>query len=216
MESSSKPKPAAKTITNSEDNLERSIRRTKSAIKDYVHCNSFDLFVTFTFESERNDPDNSKQKLNNWIKNQRKRTGSFQYLVVPEFHKDAESLHFHALFQGFNGKVSRALNPHTQQPLTKRGGAVYDLPSYRSGFSDAYMLTNDSHGQVQIAYYLQKYITKDMPLFKGRNRYWASKGLKKPIEEDNPDDWYLERLPDRTYSNDWGVILEYDKKDDGE
>src|SRR5665647_2155859 len=38
---------------NSEDDIERSLRRTKKTIRDYAICNYFELFATFTFKNDR-------------------------------------------------------------------------------------------------------------------------------------------------------------------
>ena len=94
-----------------ETSIERSLRRSAKRISDYVLCNHFDMFVTFTIKEDRQNIERSKQKVIDWLKNQRKRNGKFRYIVVPEFHKDGKSLHFHALIGGFTGKIERAINP---------------------------------------------------------------------------------------------------------
>lgn len=193
-----------------ETDIERSIRRTRKKIKDYVLCNEFDLFVTFTFRDDRYDVARCKTRMAGWLKNQRARTGKFNYLIVSEFHKD-KALHFHALLGNYAGKLKPSINPNTGEQLSQGRHLVYELPSYTLGFTNVKKIESDKDSQTKVGFYIQKYITKDMPLFFGKNRYWASKGLVLPVEEDNPQEWYKHVEPTRQYVNDHGTILEFDK-----
>jgi len=193
-----------------ETDVERSIRRTRKRIKDYVLCNEFDLFATFTFRDDRYDIGHCKTRMAGWLKNQRARTGKFCYLIVSEFHKD-KALHFHALLGGYMGRVEPSINPKTGDQLSQGRHLVYELPSYTLGFTNVKKIEPDKDSQTKVGFYIQKYITKDMPLFFGKNRYWASKGLALPTEEDNPQEWYKHIEPTRHYVNDHGTILEFDK-----
>lgn len=191
-----------------EDNLERSLRRTRKSIKDYVLCNKFNHFATFTFSKDRKDVDKCKTKMSNWLKNQRKRKGKFKYLIVPELHKDRQALHFHALLEGYKGEIKRSFT-HKGKPIIQNSRAVYELPSYTLGFNNLKFI-DDELTKTRIAFYIQKYITKDMPVFPNKNRYWISSGLKAPVVEDNPEPWYAVIKADREYENDFGKILEFD------
>ena len=192
-----------------EEDTERSLRRTKKTITDYILCNEFDLFATFTFKSKRQDIDGCKAKMSNWLKNQRKRKGKFKYLIVPEFHKDGSSLHFHALMKNYAGVVKEAINPKTGEKILDGGLQVYSIPSYRSGFTSVKKIGDSTGDHARVGGYIRKYITKGMPLFFGKNRYWASSGLRLPLTEDNPPKWYLERSPSRIYGSEHGVILDF-------
>lgn len=191
------------------DNIERSLRRSKKRISDYILTNSFELFVTFTFAVNRQDVDEKRRQMSNWLRNQRKRNGKFDYLIVPEFHKDGKSLHFHALFNGYCGDIRRAINPETGLALEQKGQPVYVLAEYTLGFNNAKRILPDVDSQNRIALYVQKYITKDMPLFHNKQRYWASKGLKLPKIQDNPEKWYEKYAPDWEIENDFGKVLEF-------
>lgn len=162
-----------------EDNLARSIRRTKTLLSDYVMCNEFEHFVTFTFDSkktkDRYNPDLLKIQMSDWLRNQRKRNGKFKYLIVPEFHKDRKAIHFHALFKDYQGELidsGKKIN----------GRKAYNLKGYKLGFSTLIKIDNSP----KVANYIKKYITKDMPQFHNRHRFWASKGLATPPVIDNP------------------------------
>jgi hypothetical protein len=192
-----------------ETDIERSLRRSKKAIRDYALCNKFELFATFTFKDDRQNIARSKTKMANWLKNQQKRKGRFEYLIVPEFHKDRESLHFHALIKNYSGEVKAAT--HNGQPVIKRGRQYYELPSYQSGFTNVKKIDNTLESHTKIGFYVSKYITKDMPLFFGKNRYWASGGLALPRTEDNPDTWYLRQAPQNTHETEYGRFLYFNK-----
>lgn len=194
--------------TSNETNEERSVRKTRRSIKDYVLCNPFEHFATFTFAKDRQDLSRCKSKMSNWISGQRKTHGKFSYLIVPELHKDGESLHFHALLGGFKGKVARSLNADGSEKSIK-GRAAYHLPGYRLGFSDVKIVDKEDNTSTRVASYIQKYITKDMPIFPGKKRYWCSRGLAKPKYEDNPQKWYEHIKPDREYINEHGKLLEF-------
>jgi len=160
--------------------IEDSIRRTKVTISDLIICNNFDLFCTFTFDpkkcKDRNDPIELKNKMSKWLNNQREIHGSFDYLIVPEFHKDGKAIHFHALLKNYKGKLTKSTvkNPSRE---------IFNIFSYRSGYSTAVKIDKNIE---KVGSYVKKYITKDMPLFPGKKRYWCSTGLVRPITDINP------------------------------
>jgi hypothetical protein len=110
-----------------------------------------------------------------WLNNQRILHGKFKYLIVPEYHKDNKSLHFHGLFLGYNGNL-------VDSGRTKNGRTIYNINSYRAGFTTAVRIDN----REKVASYVAKYITKDMPKFRNKQRYWCSNGLKRPLKIVNP------------------------------
>lgn len=156
------------------DNALRSLRRSKTTISDIVECTQFDLFCTFTFKKDRQNIEKSKQKMKDWLKSQRRRYGNFQYIIVPEFHKDGKSLHFHALLKNYKGKLA-----HSGKKINNRD--AYNISSYQKGFSTAIKIDNHQ----KVASYVKKYITKDMPMFENKKRYWCSTGLKRPTIQYN-------------------------------
>ena len=185
--------------TSNEDNLERSLRRTKRLIQDYVLNNSFELFCTFTFSPKKTDRQNVdlvKTKMGNWLKNQQMRYGKFDYLIVPEFHKDRKSLHFHALFSEYKGQL---IDAHKRI----NGRKAYNFKSYTLGINSAIKMDNKR----RVASYVRKYILKDMPQFHGKHRFWATRGLMAPRTEDNPSEWYLHEKPQREYVSEYGRTL---------
>lgn len=165
-----------------EDNIQRSVRRSRSVINDYVLGNDFDMFVTFTFDPKKIDRYNLEHcylKMQGWLarqqrKHKEKYNGEFRYLIVPESHKDG-AIHFHALFGGYQ-------SPVTKSKVILNNKRVYNLNSYRFGFTNMQYLDDDRQ---KATAYLCKYITKDMDLVSNRRRYWNSKNLVKPISHVN-------------------------------
>jgi len=192
-----------------ETNEERSIRRTRKTIKDYVLCNNFDLFCTFTIASDRYNNDRSIRRLKTWFKNQRNRNGKFRYIVVTEKHKDG-ALHFHALIGGYTGKLKYAINPKNSEYISdKRGDFIRNFVEYKLGNNTAKVI-NGKESRTKTAYYLQKYIGKDLTALFGKNRYWASKGLNKPETQDNPEPFYKQVQTPLHWVIDHGTILEFE------
>jgi len=155
-----------------------SLRRTKTRLSDLVVSNKFDLFCTFTFAKDRQNVDRLKKQMSTWLNNQQKRTGKFAYLIVPEFHKDGKSIHFHALFKGYQGKLKNTNH------RTKRGQISYEISGYKLGYSTAVKIKPEDVEVV--GSYVKKYITKDMPQFNGKKRYWCSHALIRPKKVMNP------------------------------
>lgn len=193
-----------------ETNAERSIRRTRKAIKDCVNQNDFDLFATFTFANDRHNAERSRKRLATWLKNQRTRNGKFRYIVVPEHHKDG-ALHFHALLGNYTGKLKLAINPRTGKKIADgRGNYVRNFTEYTLGINSAKVIDGDA-SKTKTAYYLQKYITKETLNEFGKNRYWVSHGLTKPTVEENPEPFYQHFEADRHWVIDHGTVLEFDR-----
>lgn len=164
-----------KTIDDIEQDIARSVRRSRRIINDYVLMNDFDLFITFTFNPkkvDRYDLDLCFLRMQSWLwRQQRAHDKSFRYIIVPEKHKDG-AIHFHALFGGYKGKLKKT-------KVIQNNKRVYNLSSFRYGFTNVQYLDDD---KLKTVAYLCKYITKDMALVSNRRRYWCSKGLLKPVK----------------------------------
>jgi hypothetical protein len=195
--------------TVSPEDSERSIRRSKKMVRDYCQYNKFEILATFTFKSERQNILRCMAKMNTWLKNQQKRSGSFDYLIVAEFHKDGQSVHFHALFKGFKGKLTEAIHPRTGQSLKKYGRQVYNFAGYRHGFAEAQLIKDEPESHAKVGNYVGKYITKDMtPALFGKHRYWRSSGVIPPETEDNPA-WLKDAKSSKVTVCEYGVIFEF-------
>lgn len=165
----------SRAVLDDEDYERKSLSRAKTTLIDTALCNKFDLFVTFTFAKDRQNVDAKKRQMAYWLNNQRILHGKFLYLIVPEYHKDKKSIHFHGLFSGYNGKLVDS--GHKQ-----KGRIVYNIRSYRTGFTTAVKIDHIE----KVSSYIAKYLTKEMPRFENKQRYWRSNGLKRPLKIVNP------------------------------
>lgn len=201
-EASSTGSTAQLESINTETNLDRSIRRSRRTVVDLVICNPFELFCTFTTSNDRHNDSRSKEKMFNWLHNQRKRNGKFQYVIVPERHKDG-ALHFHAVIAGYTGSLKQSYGPKGK-PIIKHQKPVYEFPEYKSGFNSAQKIGSGNNDLTSVARYLSKYLTKEMDLANSyKRRYWASVGLFRPITEYNSD-WWENIKADFVYENEYG------------
>lgn len=174
-----------------------SMRRTKTRLSDIVASNQFEMFCTFTFAKDRYDVNKCKQQMSRWLNNQQTRTGKFDYLIVPEYHKRCEecvntkaeecahddrpkAIHFHALFKGYNGEVVDSGHRF------RTGRKKYEIPAYTLGINSVAMIDQSPEDHLKVAGYISKYLKKDMPQFHGKKRYWCSHGLERPIKVTNP------------------------------
>jgi hypothetical protein len=194
---------------NIQDKNKARVRSTKRA-KHIIRCNTFEDYVTFTFAEDRYDFDKCLRKMETWLENQKKRIGHFEYVIVIEFHKDG-AIHFHALFQGYKGKIVPAINPHTGKQLRKRGRLVFSYPAYTLGHMEVYKCKTNQKDRSILEYYLnklEKYLTKEQSILPtNRKRFWTTRGLKRPQLEYNPA-WYTPDMkPVWKNDNEWGTTL---------
>lgn len=112
--------------------------------------------------------------MSRWIRHQRDLSPDMKYLIIPEQHKDG-AWHFHALLSGFKGTMRDSR--HT----SATGRPVYNITSYRSGFSTAVHIDD----REAVAYYVTKYITKDFVKQFNQRRFFCSRNLKRPVKMTN-------------------------------
>jgi len=161
------------------DWLEKSISRTHTKLKDYILCNNFTHFATFTIAPatcDRYDDTTVRKKIRDFHSNIR-RNSSLGYITVPERHKDG-ALHFHTLFTNFH------LELHDTGKRDSSGRTRYNIKEYKLGFHDITEITDLD----ATANYVRKYISKSFYMGEpNKQRYFASKNLNKPIVNHNVD-----------------------------
>lgn len=82
--------------------------------------------------------------------------------------------HFHFLFNNF--PKSQLIDSGKK---TKSGDVIYNLLNYKLGFTTCTLIKSLQASQ----HYITKYISKDLiSVSSGKKRYWASRNLNKPIE----------------------------------
>lgn len=185
------PKPKDK---NNESRYD-SMNRAKSKVFDIVALNGFTHFVTLTFSSEcvtRSDPKEILSKLKVFLSNNVQRN-NLKYILLPEYHKDGTSIHFHGFFCGNiryidSGTVKvRNKKKPIKIETAKRYGippeqwqTVYNIPSWIYGFSTAFELTDDIF---YMAKYITKYVTKDSTKIFGNFYFAGGHGLiREPVQ----------------------------------
>lgn len=153
----------------------RSIKRTKTVIKDYILSNDFKEFWTLTISPDkvqsRFDDDTIIKLFRKWINNIRSRKCKFHYICIPERHKNG-ALHFHLLVE------SHTLNLIDSGKKDKNGSIISNIKDWSYGYSTSIPL--DANNE-RVANYVTKYISKHMDDEKAvKPRYIASRGLLKP------------------------------------
>lgn len=183
-----------------------STQRTKKTILEYLLSNQWEYFCTFTFNPrlvDRTDFYEVSQKLSKWLQHLKERYAhDLMYVVVPELHEDKKNYHFHAVMSNigslqFSPFCHKNSNDEVTQVFTKNGQQIYVINQWRFGYSTAIELEHNAESSTKIAYYMTKYITKDLCANTlNRRRYWVSRStVSKPIEEyfnidfDNIDDY---------------------------
>lgn len=142
-----------------------SLKRAKDKIFDIAFVNSslWQFFITLTLDKTKIDRYDKKvinKKLKDWLYNM-VRNYNFNYLIIPEYHKDG-AIHFHGLISGDCLRLSYV-------GLDKKGRELYNLDSWRLGFSSCVRLDDN---RAAVSSYITKYVTKDTSKILG-NVYYA-------------------------------------------
>jgi hypothetical protein len=187
-------------LYNDRENKLRAARRARRKVSDYVMAeHDFRYFITLTLNGKdfpRNDLNTAVKRLQTWLKNRVQREG-LKYIIVPEYHADGESLHFHgfineALRMEFSGTV---VPPGGGKPIkvetARRKGfnlaecqRVYNIPEWLYGYTTAIKLYGEKEAA---AAYIAKYITKQYDATDGDRTkiggryYWHSNNLREPV-----------------------------------
>ena len=181
--------PAPKA--SADESAERSRRRAKQKLFDYILCNGFEYFVTLTLSPEEIDRDDYGaviRKLNTYLDNRVRRQG-LKYVGVPELHKNG-GFHFHFLMNDALQLVDSGtvVRPTGGKPVkvetAKRQGfdlaacrTVYNLKDWRLGFTTAIRTYGEPEA---VAQYIGKYITKSPQKIGGR-WYYSGGDLREPV-----------------------------------
>ena len=153
--------------------------RSLNRVYHLARSNVWDWFFTLTFNPEKVDSfdyDSAKKALSVWLKHRREECPDMVYLLVPELHKSGR-IHFHGLFSNCDN-----LEFVDSGHRTKKGQVIYNVGSYKLGWSTATRVDDNA----RVTKYLSKYITKDLcsSTF-GKKRYWASRNIQdvEPFEQ---------------------------------
>jgi hypothetical protein len=189
-------KLAEKEKSEDEKGLEN-LSRARRNIRDYILCNPFEYFCTFTFNGavvERFDYKACKKKITKVFDNYKNHYSSgFRYIIVPEFHKNG-GIHFHGMVRGIRSQD--LIVPKMIYKRNHSTGELYMVPNTRGyvdwpyysqklGFFSCSLVKNYE----KCAVYVSKYITKNLINMElGQRVFMASQHLLKPelvFDEDN-------------------------------
>lgn len=162
----------------SEPDFERSRKvstnRTKQKIYEITRANTWEWFITLTFDRSKIDSSNYDlllEKVRKWFNNVKERKApDLKYIIIPELHKDGVHYHFHGLLANCTGLTFE------NSGVVQNGKEVYNITDFKFGFTTATKVEDTK----KVASYISKYITKDLEIhIKGKRRYLASKNCEK-------------------------------------
>lgn len=186
-----------------ENNVQRAIRRSRSAVFDLCICNNFDLFCTFTYSSEYIDRSNYEEayrKIKVWLSNRVQRHG-LHYVAAPEYHKKGKAIHFHALCN--SSAVNLVDSGHK-----RKGKTVYNIGDWKWGFSTAIKIEGESALE-KTSKYIAKYMTKQGGAKIGGRYYLSGGELNRPtyVYGDSFDEFITTETPTYEKTYDLGFTI---------
>ena len=153
------------------------IKATKEKIFDIAFANTeiWQYFVTLTLNEDvisRTDSKEISRRVNKWFYNAVDRKNC-NFLLIPEYHKDGKSIHFHGLISGDFNFVDSG-----HKDKSKR--TIYNLTDYKFGFTTAVKLDTDKP-PIAVCKYITKYCTKDTAKIFGSRYLAGGRQLKREL-----------------------------------
>jgi hypothetical protein len=166
------------------ENKMRSIRRAKIACFDMIQCNpELDTFVTMTLSpdavGDRASWGDAYAAIRSWLSNRVQRRG-LKYILVPEYHHDGKSIHFHSVMNADALKLDKARYPDSGRLMYHKGQQVYNLADFEGGFSTAKLIGGEDATD-KVAKYIFKYMGKQMGAKIGGRYYLHGGQLRAPL-----------------------------------
>ncbi len=189
----------------SEFKPDSSVSRAKRTVLELALCNNWSYFATFTLDAAKYDRYNLeewKSDFTQWIRDQRKRLKKsghdfdLDFLLVPEMHADG-AWHMHGLFSDLAPELVSFAEERKRGLLVPDNlvnNGFLDWPAYRKKFG--YCSFGYLKNQVAAAFYVTKYISKDLIKMVGKHSYIPSRGLNRAVKhgEIYGDCFYLDRF----------------------
>lgn len=168
--------------------LDAAVSRARKNVLELALCNPWDWFCTFTLDKEkynRYDLEKFHKDFTQWIRDQRKKTGSpIRFLLVPELHKDG-AWHMHGLMYGVPGLVSfgdlRAQHGW-KLPDKLVNANFFCWMDFHAKFG--FCSLGAVRDPVRVSHYLAKYVSKsldDSGVDVGKHLYYCSRGLDRSV-----------------------------------
>lgn len=177
-----------------------SLNRAKQIIYEILRANTWEYFITLTFDREKvdsSDYDLLVKTVGKWFNNVKARKApELKYFIVPELHLDGIHYHFHGVIAQADGLQ------FVDSGIVKNGMTVYNMPDFKLGFTTATKVEDTK----RVSSYITKYITKDLDAkLKGKRRYLASRNCKRAevfeynMTPEQKDDVLLQIADDITF-----------------
>lgn len=150
------------------DNLRRASRRAKMRAMDFILCNhDLDTFATLTFDPEKIQRDSWEKTYGaarTWLSNRVQRS-DLKYIMVPEYHKDGDSIHFHAVMNASALDLVEARYPDSGRLIKRRKQGevkqLYNLADWTCGWSSLERISGKG-SRDKVAKYIFKYMGKQL------------------------------------------------------
>ena len=180
------------------------INRTKKNLRRLINANASgnDLFVTLTYADNMMDLVQAKNDFKRFIKAMKRKGYNLKYVYVIEFQKRG-AIHFHVIFFDCGYIDCNLLSS-----------------VWKKGFVKINRINDVDNAGAYVVKYMDKNLLDNRLI--GHDLYGRSRGLKKPIETNNPQEvgQLLEGLSNNlvycnTYSNDYKgtcVYCQFNKK----
>lgn len=202
-----------------DEKLDFSVSRSRSKVFEYAMCNEFEYFITITLDKKkvksRHDLDTYIKDLGQFIRNERRRTGSdIQYVLVPEEHKDG-AWHMHGLVKGINPSDLKDFREYEVidekiLKLLNEGHMLYNWLGYANkfGFNSVEKIRDTERVSKYIIKYISKELSETQRKRKHKKLYYCSRGLK-VSEKLKEGSWSAKtKLPSQGFENEYVQILD--------
>lgn len=184
-----------------EENIKRASRRARIRAMDFILCNhDLDTFATLTFDAAKVQRDSWEKTYNaarSWLSNRVQRN-DLKYVMVPEYHKDGKSIHFHAVMNSAALDMVEARYPDSSRLIKKRRAGevkqLYNLSDWNAGFSTLERITGDG-SRDKVAKYIFKYMGKQLGQRIGGRYFLHGGDMASPVYRYGDDvDTFLDGL----------------------
>lgn len=152
---------------------------TKNKIYNIARSNTWDWFITLTFDREKvnsTNYDEVTRRITQFMNNiRKKKCPDMVYLIVPELHKDGKHYHFHGLLTNVDG-----LHFTESGKTDKSGHTIYNIREWNYGFTTATRVQDAE----RVSSYITKYLTKDCDMeLKNKKHYLCSHNVNRTKAE---------------------------------
>lgn len=183
-------KKAYKRGEENDEKLSQSLTRSRTQVREYVLCNPWDWWCTFTIDPEKYDRYQLDvfykafaQFINNYNTKCQEEEHKVKYVLVPEQHEDG-AWHMHGFIKGIRPKdlYINQYGYQTWKQYEKKFGfiSMSEIKNIEKAASYAikYMTKNADKNVQELnkhMYYCSKGLNKAVELFRGRADYLAGK-----------------------------------------